>query len=312
MAEGKLMSNLEALTQQYIEMRQGLGYRLEREAVQLPLFARFVIESGQDYVTVRLALEWAAQTPSGSAQQSGRRVGWIRQLTRFLSAHDPRTEIPSTVLAQRVGSRRATPYIFSDSDVIMLMRACEGYRGLMAKTSSTLIALLVVTGMRIGEAIALNRNDIDTDQRTLTIRSGKLGKARRLPLSLSTCEALIRYANERDRVHRHSDCPAFLLSLKGKRLIYKNVHFQFHRLVNQVGLGDCKPRPRLHDTRHAFAVATLTRWYADDLDIEPRLPMLSTYLGHLSPSSTYWYLTATPELLQLARLRAERRSGRHV
>lgn len=306
------MNNLEALTQQYIEMRQGLGYQLEREAVQLPLFARFVVENGQEYVTVRLALEWAAQTPSGSAQQSGRRIGWIRQLTRFLSAHDQRTEIPSTVLAVRVGSKRSTPYIYSDNDVIALMRACESYRGLMAKTSATLIALLAVTGMRIGEVIALNRNDIDTDQQQLTIRSGKFGKARRLPLSPSTCEALVRYGDERDQVHHQSDSPAFLLSLKGKRLIYKNVHFQFHRLVTQVGLGDCVPRPRLHDMRHSFAVETLTRWYADDLEIEPRLPMLSTYLGHLSPSSTYWYLTATPKLLELARLRAERRSERHV
>ena len=306
------MSKLEVLTQQYIEMRQALGYQLKREAVQLPLFARFVIENGQDHVTVPLALEWAAQTPSGGAQQSGRRVGWVRQLALFLSSHDPRTEVPSTVLAARVGSRRSTPYIYSDADIIKLMRGCESYQGLMAKTSATLIALLAVTGMRIGELIALDCNDVDTDQQQLTIRSGKFGKTRRLPLSHSTCEALIRYSTERDQVHHQSNCPAFLLSLKGKRLLYTNVQFQFHRLVTQVGLGDCMPSPRLHDLRHSFAVGTLTRWYLDDLEIEPRLPMLSTYLGHLSPSSTYWYLTATPKLLELARLRAERRLGRDV
>jgi integrase/recombinase XerD len=306
------MSRLEALTQQYLETRQALGYRLHREAVQLPKFARFVIANGQDHVTVLLAIEWAAQTPSGGAQQSARRIGWVRQLARFLHAHDPRTQIPSTALTLRIGSKRSTPYIYRDEDVIALMHACREFSGLKAATFTTLIALLSITGLRIGEVIALNRNDVDMIQRQLTVRSGKLGKARRLPLSHSTCEALTDYSQKRNRAHQQPRSEAFLLSLKGKRLLYRNVHFQFHKLINQIGLGERVPRPRLHDMRHSFAVETLRQWYAEDLEIEPRLPTLSTWLGHLSPSSTYWYLTATPALLELARQRAVRRSGRHL
>ncbi len=306
------MSNLEALTQQYLETRQALGYGLNREAVQLPKFARFVIANGQDHVTILLAIEWAAQTPSGGAQQSARRIGWVRQLARFLHAHDPLAQIPSTDLTLRIGSKRSTPYIYRDEDINTLMRACREFSGLKAATFKTLIALLSITGLRIGEAISLNRDDVDMIQRQLTVRSGKLGKARRLPLSHSTCEALMGYAQKRDRAHQQPCSEAFLLSLKGKRLLYQNVHFQFHKLINQTGLDECVPRPRLHDMRHTFSVKTLKRWYEEDLEIEPRLPTLSTWLGHLSPSSTYWYLTATPALLELARQRAVRRSGRHL
>lgn len=159
--------------------------------------------------------------------------------------------------------------------------------------------------MRVGEAIALDRDDVDCRDGALIVRQGKFGKSRELLIDPTTASALRGYVRERDRVLRHPRSPSFLLSLSGTRLHYKNVHFYFLRLLRRAGLGERRPRPRLHDLRHTFAVTTLMRWYRENVDVEARLPALSTYLGHVAPSSTYWYLTATPELLELARQRAE-------
>ena len=301
------MSELMALTQRYLETRQSLGYKLEREARQLPQFVEFLDKCGAEYITAALALKWSQQTPSGKEQQTARRLGRVRQLAKFLSSYDPRTEIPSPELTVKAQSRRKPRYIYSADNVRQLMDACARYRGLNASTYSTLIGLMAVTGIRIGEAIALEREDLDTYRRQLTIRCGKFGKARRLPLALSTCEALVRYSHERDKKHRTPPGNAFFVSLKGHRLFYNNVHYYFHQLIDETGLGSCQPRPRPHDLRHSFAVNTLRRWYAEDQEIESRLPALSTYMGHIDPSSTYWYLTATAELLEHARERMERR-----
>lgn len=191
------------------------------------------------------------------------------------------------------------------------MRAAEvSLRGLRPQTYSTLIGLLASTGMRVGEAIALDSADVDFTEDVLTIRRGKFGKSREVAVHSSTRDALKAYAKARDRFFRgRSKGSSFLVSHAGTRIIYNNAQHTFSRLVDEAGIGDQRHRARLHDLRHTFAVRTLTGWYRAKVDIEARLPVLSTYLGHVSPSSTYWYLSTTPELMGLAARRLERTLG---
>jgi integrase len=165
--------------------------------------------------------------------------------------------------------------------------------------------------MRVGEAIGLDRDDFDAIDGTLTIRNGKFGKSRKLPLHPSTVTALGEYLCRGDRPCRPSNTPALFISAAGTRLLYTNVQPTFHQLVRQAGL---KPRsascrPRLHDMRHGFAVSTILDSYRNGGDPGARLALLSTYLGHVDPGKTYWYLSASPELLQLAGGRLEHHLG---
>jgi integrase len=182
---------------------------------------------------------------------------------------------------------------------------------LRAGTYQTLTGLLAVTGMRPGEAVSLDRGDADFGEQALTVRHGKFGKSRRLPLHPQTVSALRGYARLRDEHLPRPASPAFFVSLAGTRLIYSNVHLAFQRLARDVGLQPRSPRcrPRLHDLRHTFAVTTLISWYHDGQPVQPRLPLLSTWLGHDSPEDTYWYLHAVPELLTLAAERLEALPG---
>jgi integrase/recombinase XerD len=163
--------------------------------------------------------------------------------------------------------------------------------------------------MRVGEAIALDQDDFDRRRRLLTIRKSKFGKSREVPLHASTIAALDRYQRERDRLAPRRRSKSFFISTAGSRLFYQNVHETFLKLVYAAGLGERRPRPTIHDLRHTFAIRTVLGWHRDGLDVEARLPVLSTYLGHIGPSSTYWYLTAVPELLEAATARLERFSG---
>jgi integrase len=174
-------------------------------------------------------------------------------------------------------------------------------------TLQTLVGLLYVTGMRVGEAIRLDRDDVDLIRGLLLVRDSKFGKSRELPVHESTTVALRAYARQRDELCPEASSPAFFVSLAGTRLLYCNVHLAFLGFVRDAGLTPRSPtcRPRPHDLRHSFAVETLTGWYRDGGDVESRLPSLSTYLGHVHPANTYWYLSAAPELLGLAAERLE-------
>jgi integrase/recombinase XerD len=178
---------------------------------------------------------------------------------------------------------------------------------LIAATYRTLIGLLAVTGIRVGEVINLDRDDLDLDEGVLIVRQGKFGKSRELVLHPSTVTALRDYAALRDRTRPWTWTRAWFISSSGARLNYKNVHYRFHQLTQAAGLGprSATCRPRIHDLRHTFAVTTLLGWYRSGVDVQARLPLLSTYLGHVDPGDTYWYLTATPELMRVVSKRLE-------
>ncbi|WP_327590945.1 tyrosine-type recombinase/integrase [Nonomuraea sp. NBC_00507] len=171
-----------------------------------------------------------------------------------------------------------------------------------AATYQALISLLTVSGIRIGEALALDRDDLDADDGMLIVRDAKFGKTRLVPLHPSTTAALTRYAELREEHHPRPAAPALLLSTAGTQLLHSNVGLTFTQLTAQAGLTrrSAACRPRIHDVRHSFAVATVLGWYRDGADVAAMMPRLSTYLGHADPKHTYWHLSAAPELMALA------------
>ena len=306
------MSGLDQAVEDYLRTRRALGFKLARHGRLLPALAHFLDQAGAATLTTHLALAWAS-LPTEHPEECAHRLSIARGFARYLQTLDAHTEVPPADLLPR-HRRRASPYLYSDADVIALMAATSTLRfPFRSATYCTLIGLLAVTGMRVGEAISLDRDDLDWTHQCLTIRAGKFGASRQLPLHPSTIAALASYAQLCDQRWPRAKTP-FFVSLVGARLLYENVHWTFCRLVRHVGLHPQTPsrRPRIHDLRHTFAVNTVVEWYRSGVDVAAWLPRLSTYLGHAAPAWTYWYLSATPELLALAaaRLEQDRREPR--
>jgi integrase len=267
----------------------------------------FLEAEGLPTVTVAAALAWA-QGPDVDPATSiaPRRMTITRGFARYLAGIDARTEVPPAgLIAGR--HRWRPPYIYAPDDIEALMAQARQLTPMPAATHETLVGLLAVTGMRIGEAIRLDRADIDWTSAVLTIRESKFGKTRMVPVQESTLLSLERYARVRDRLCPRTATAGFFVSTAGTRLIYACVGQVFRRLRDRAGIGTGADHPpRLHDLRHTFAVRALLSWYQAGDDVEARLPILSTYLGHRDPRSTYWYLSAAPELLALAAQQLER------
>lgn len=296
------MTALEQHAADYLQIRRALGFKLERAEKLLAQYLAHLDATGQDRVTVANALDWAGLPDGASASWWAFRLSTVRCFATYLHALDPAHEIPpADVLPRHI--RHAVPYLYTDQQIWALMAATDRLRGTLRRaTYRTLIGLLAVTGMRVGEAIRLDRQDLDLKAGVLTVRETKFGKTRQLPLHPTTVAALRRYLRVRD-AHQHAEVSdALFISPAGTRLVYCNVHCTFRQLRADAGLIARSPgcRPRIHDLRHRFAVQTLLDWYRDGVEVQPRLPLLSTYLGHTHPRHTYWYLQAAPELLAIA------------
>jgi integrase len=295
----------------YLTMRRALGYKLRRHQKLLAQFADYLdgIEAAQ--VTVENAVAWARLPTNGSVRWWASRLSIARGFAIYLHTLDPAHQVPpADVLPYR--SHRATPYLYSDQDIRALITAAGTLRfPLRAATYKTLIGLLAVTGMRIGEAISLDCDDLDLGQSVLVVRTGKFGKSRELPLHATTMQSLRTYLHRRGHLRPAPSTSALFVSAAGTRLLYCDVNWTFLKLVDLAGLRSrsASCRPRLHDLRHSFAVHTLLDWYHAGVDVQPRLPLLSTYLGHVNPGATYWYLSAAPDLMILASNRLEKGLG---
>jgi integrase/recombinase XerD len=301
-AEGRAVTALSEAAQDYLRLRRSLGHDLAEAHRLLPRFVAYLDGAALPTVTLEAALAWSQQ-PAAAADTSvwSRRMTIVRGFAKYMVAFDPRTQVPPLgLLPSR--QRWRPPFIYTPSDIEALLTHARSVRGrLPAATHTTVLALLAVTGMRVGEALRLDRGDIDWAEGVLLIRESKFGKSRYVPVASTTLGALDRYARLRDRICTNPQTPSFFVSVRGARLIYAVVQQVFRRLCDTAGIGVGSPtRPRLHDLRHTFAVRTLLEWYAAGDHVEPRLPALSTYLGHRDPRSTYWYLSAAPELLALA------------
>ena len=231
----------------------------------------------------------------------------VRGFAAFLHAHDPAHEIPPPGLFPR-RRLRAVPYLYSPADIAALQAAAGRLRGpLRAETYTVLIALLAVTGLRISEALALDDGDIDTGEGMLLVRQDKAQSFRLVPLHPTALAALAGYRHRRDQAFPGRAATAVLASRTGDRLTYNAVHKTFTGLAAAAGLGPRtgRCRPTIHGLRHSFAVNMLAGWYRDGADVPARLPWLSTVMGHSGPASTYWYVSASPELMALAAQRLQ-------
>lgn len=285
----------------YLQVRRSLGYKLARPEKLLAQFAGYLEQAGAVTVTAEHALAWAV-LPGGSPDWHAYRLAVVRGFAAWLRTVDPAAEIPPAGLIPS-RKRRATPYLYSDAEITALMTAAQSLRfPLRTATYQALTGLLAVTGMRVGEAIGLDRGDADLDAGVLTVRNGKHGKSRLVPLHDTTAGALRDYLRLRDGLCPGPRTPAVFISPAGTRLLYCNVHATWNKLAASAGLaprsGSC--RPRIHDLRHSFAVRTMLDAYEAGLDGQAVLAALSTYLGHVDPKATYWYLSASPELMAAA------------
>jgi integrase len=304
------MSALHDSLAEYLAVRRALGYRLEGTERLVGEFLDYLDANGADRITVELALAWAT-LPGRGQHWHAMRLGAVRGFAQYLHEVDPRVEVPAAdLLPDKSG--RAVPYLYTDAQIGALIEAARTLR-IAHKTATfqTLFGVLAATGMRIGEAISLDRLDFDADAGALTVRNAKFGKSRELPLHPTTSSALTRYLRRRDRPSA-GGCDRGAAALKRG---HKAVDQRRADLLPGVASprGDLRRsaacRPRLHDLRHSFAVNTLLDAYRTDGDPASRVAALSTYLGHVNPGKTYWYLHAAPELLELAGGRLERHRG---
>ena len=297
------MIPLEQALANYLRIRRALGFTLERAERLLGQYVAYLHDHDVEVPTIEDALAWARLPADATPRWWAQRLGTVRAFAAHLHTLDPRVEVPPPGLLPSP-PRRATPYLYSPADITAIIGAASTLpRPLGAATYQTLIGLLAVTGMRVGEAIALDRDDLDADHDgLLRVRHGKFGKSRLVPLHPSTIAALQGYLRLRDELLPAPASPALLVSTAGTRLRYNNIWRTFHRLVCRVGITarSASCQPRIHDLRHSFAVQTMLDWYASGADVPALLPRLSTYLGHTDPKHTYWYLQAAPELLTLA------------
>ena len=297
------MTGLRQAAEDYLAMRRALGFALVREGQMLMSFISALEQAGAASITTELAVAWAGRTrPGVNPACCNRRLTVVRIFARHLRAIDPSTEVPPAEL-MTCRYRRVTPHLYTPEEITALMTAAAALEHpLRALTYQTLIGLLGITGIRVGEACGLDRADVDLDAGVLTIRAGKLGKAREVPLHPSATQALRAYDERRDQLCRVVSTPGFFVNTRGNRLAARSVPGVFAELREAAGIRPVPGgrNPRMHDLRHSFCVATMLGWYRAGVDVHAHLPLLSTYLGHAGPVSTYWYLQAAPELLELA------------
>jgi integrase/recombinase XerD len=282
------------------------GCKLTRAERDLRQFLDYLGEREQDTLTAEAAADWVRRSRHGAAAP-GLGMEAIRGFAVFLHSHDPAHEIPPPGLFPR-RRVRAVPYLYSPADIAALQAAAGQLRGpLRAETYTVLIALLTVTGLRIGEALALDDGDIDDRESMLVVRRDKAQSFRLVPLHPAALAAIAGYRHCRDRKFPGQAAPAVLVSRTGDRLTYNAVHKTFTGLVSAAGLGPRtgRCRPAIHGLRHSFAVNMLAGWYRDGTDVPARLPWLSAVMGHSGPASSYWYLSSSPELMALAAQRLQ-------
>ena len=305
------MSPLADALEQYLRVRRGLGFKLREAGNLLADFVGYLERSGSATITRELSLAWATEPVGVQPYRHKARLQVVRGFARYLHAIDPAHDVPpADLLAYR--RQRPKPRCYSEAQIAALVAATGSLRPpLRAATYRTVLGLLAATGMRVGEAIRLDRNDVDLEHGLLLVRDSKFGKSRTLPLLPSTVVALDQYRTARDRLCPRPKEPAFFLSTAGTRLLYVSVRSAFVALARDVGLEPRagKDAARMHDLRHGFAIHTLLDFYRHGDDVAARMPLLSSYLGHADPVSSYWYLQATPELMLLAAGRLERWLG---
>lgn len=294
----------------YIEYRHNLGYGMRYESTELYCFARYVDKIGyKGPITAELALQWAQLPQDCQPVYRARRLYVVRRFTKYMKLLIPETEIPPKGILGASYYRRITPHIYSEDEVITIMRTARNLkRGnkLRPHIYATLFGLLYSTGMRISEALNLMRTNVDLVSGTITIVEGKFHKSRLVPVHPTTVEALKSYVVKRDKKYPVPKTKNFFVNEYGKSLRYHSVHKIFNQIISDGDNETSQRRPRIHDIRHTFAARKLLEWYRNGDDVHQKMSFLSNYLGHAKVANTYWYLTAVPELMAIAAFRFEK------
>lgn len=300
------MTGLRGQVRDYLALRRAMGFKMEKYGLLLDSLAGYLEAAGLETVTVQAAAEWAMLPQGVQPDRWRQRLDAARGFARYLSASDPAAEIPPMgMLAVR--RNRHQPYIFTGQEIRTIMEASGQHRWHMpAVTYPALFGLIAATGVRVGEALALDDAGVDLDGAMITILNSKYGKSRRIPVDVTVAGALRDYQERRRALRPAPKAPALFISGWGDRLARHQAEAEFRRVLAVTGIGaGAVHSPRIHDLRHSMAVRTLAGWYRDGGDVAARMPLLSAYLSHVSPVSTYYYLHAVPELLALAAQRLE-------
>jgi integrase/recombinase XerD len=292
------MTDLRQALKDYLLIRRRVGYQLKADERLLENFVAFLERVGAVKITTELAVMWAKLPVDAQPHRWRQRLGIVRAFARYLATIDPASEVPSKDLLP-ASRPRVAPYIYSPAEITALMSAAAALRPqLRAATHQTVIGVMATSGLRLGETLGLDRHDVDLNDGALHVRARQT-KQREVPLHPTTTEALREYARQREHRFRAPQTSAFFLNTRGERLTKSEFNHTFAKLIGEVGLegrGE-RVRPRPHDLRHTVAVRTLLDWHHAGEDVDRQMPLLSTFLGHVDPESTYWYLQAVPELM---------------
>lgn len=303
------MSDFAQRADEYLQLRRALGFKLNHHGRALHQFVAYLDAVGAPSLTLDHAIKWAALPQGVQPIWWSQRLGVVRGFARYMQAFDSATEVPPLGI-WRSGSPRRVPHLYSQDEVRSLVAAARTLQPeLRADSHVTLLGLLSVSGMRVGEALGLSRDDVDLAEGIVTVRCGKFNRSRLIPLHPSATSALHAYAEKRDRLCPRPRTQSFFVSHDGTNLNYGHVRRTFHKLAVATGLRSDTAWPRIHDLRHSFAVRTLVDLQRAGADIHAHIGTLSMYLGHVKPAGTYWYLSAAPELMELAADRLERQFG---
>jgi site-specific recombinase XerD len=293
----------------YVSMRQQLGFKMQNIKNVLRGFAAYVEEKKASHITTKLALEYAMHNPHCSHFQQHVKLRIIRRFALYLRTLDQATEVPPEHLL-KCSYHRPAPYIYSDSEIsniLTVLYDLPSTSALGRLTNYTLFGLLAATGMRISEALSLRRESVDLSRGVIMIQESKFKKSRKIPIHASVKRALKKYALYRDS-HARLSSPFFFVTGQGKELKARSFRAAFDKALFQAGLTGGR-KPRVMDLRHTFAVKTLVRCHKTRGDATARIVALSRYLGHENPANTYWYFSATTELLNQINNRVEKTFG---
>jgi integrase len=303
------MSALSGHVADYLRMRRALGYKLERAGHLLPQLVGYLQAAGSATLTAELAISWARLPVNARPNHWAARLTVARGFARYLQTVEPATEVPPEgVFPAR--KHRPAPYLWSPQDIGRLLDGARALRPqLRAVTYEALFGLLAVSGMRVGEAVGLDRDDVAFDTGVITIRHAKFDRPRLVPLHATTTAALHAYATDRDELCMTPDSTALFVSRVGTRLNRSDVAKTLRRITTAMGIRTDTVHPTAHQLRHSFAVRTLVDWHRSGVRIDEHIASLSAYLGHVSPADTYWYLSASPQLMALTAERLDARYG---
>lgn len=293
----------------YLQLRRALGFKLVFPGNVLPQFVAYLDAAGATTVTSKHAIAWARLPQNVQPITWAHRLGAVRGFATYLVTIDPANEVPPRdVFGAR--QQRRTPYIWSSSDIRALLHAASGLPSpQQAATCEALFGLLAVSGLRIGEAIGLSKDDVDLDAGVLMVRESKNCRSRLVPMHPSTTAMMKMYRQSCDEWFPSSRSQSFFLSNSGSILRDSGIRATFVKLTTSIGLRTETVHPRIHDLRHSFAVHTLIDWQRSGVDIGSQITKLSTYLGHVNPGGTYWYLSAVPELMELTATKLDVKFG---